>query len=53
MDHLIFGSLSHTHHSYGVGMLKVPAVCEDVIVSRSYLILIRRKEAKQIVQQGL
>ena len=26
MDQLIFASLSHTHHWYGVGILKVPAV---------------------------
>ena len=33
MDQLIFASLSHTHHWYEVGMLKVPA---DYTVQRIY-----------------
>ena len=46
MDRLIFPSLSQAHYSYGVGMSKVPAVCEEVIVSRRYLIIISRKQSK-------
>ena len=36
MDQLIFASLSHTHHWYEVGMLKVPAVCKSFNKGGSY-----------------
>ena len=33
MDQLIFASLSHTHYWYEVGMLKVPAVVYQVLIT--------------------